>query len=579
VGNHSPGGGAGTSIRLAQSFYNIAYSYYRDRFLDQGSGSGLLGAFLERVVSKRTAPGRGVSGTLRQVATRCLRPWRTSSLPGIEQQILAEITDLLRNGPSEPEEPDPDQANFGLACRISQQLSYTFLKNFSERVRAGSFLESLQTLASLGPVALSMAPYLTAFRTQHKDDPLLAQVSRRFKLPSPTPGRRERKAWITDTYTDINGVSRSIQKLGALAQSHGFDLTVVTCQAESPASQNLKLTCFPPVGRFRLPEYDTQELVFPPFMEILQYLEQGGFTELIVSTPGPLGLTALAAGRLLGLRLTGIYHTDFPQYVQCLTEDEALTGMTWRYMEWFYGRMDRVFAPSAWYRRELLKRGFAADAVQVLPRGVDTAVFHPGNRVEDYWTSHGCNGGFKFLYAGRVSREKNLETLFRAFNDYRNSDAPTADLIVVGDGPDLAEFRKRMQGDPGVVFTGFMDSSELARAYASADAFVFPSLSDTFGNVVLEAQASGLPAIVADVGGPPEIVVAGESGLQVDMRSATSLAAAMGELARDPARHESMRRNAVRNAAGSDWTRILELLWEDPGPAPATDRSRPCASA
>jgi glycosyltransferase involved in cell wall biosynthesis len=238
-----------------------------------------------------------------------------------------------------------------------------------------------------------------------------------------------------------------------------------------------------------------------------------------------------------------------------------------------------VFAPSAWYRRELLKRGFAADAVQVLPRGVDTAVFHPGNRVEDYWTSHGCNGGFKFLYAGRVSREKNLETLFRAFNDYRNSDAPTADLIVVGDGPDLAEFRKRMQGDPGVVFTGFMDSSELARAYASADAFVFPSLSDTFGNVVLEAQASGLPAIVADVGGPPEIVVAGESGLQVDMRSATSLAAAMGELARDPARHESMRRNAVRNAAGSDWTRILELLWEDPGPAPATDRSRPCASA
>jgi glycosyltransferase involved in cell wall biosynthesis len=262
------------------------------------------------------------------------------------------------------------------------------------------------------------------------------------------------------------------------------------------------------------------------------------------------------AARLLGLEITGIYHTDFPQYVKCLTQDEMLEQMTWRYMHWFYGQMRKIYVPSEYYRRHLAANGFDAAALQVLPRGVDMTRFNPAKRDPAFWSRFGLNGAFKILYVGRVSREKNVHLLVDAYQNVRAT-RQDVDLVIVGEGPELTELKQKM-ATPNIVFTGFLKGEALARAYASADLFVFPSTSDTFGNVVLEAQASGLPAVVSTLGGPAEIVNRNGSGLAVDVRQPAALCEAIHELIQDEPRRREMGRRALQAASAHDWERVLE---------------------
>ncbi len=323
-----------------------------------------------------------------------------------------------------------------------------------------------------------------------------------------------------------------LQCLAAEARRQGRAMTVVTSGLKIP-TDGVAVRNFKPVGSFALPEYEMQQAVFPPFLEVIEYLERERFGELVISTPGPVGLTALAAGRLLGIPLAGIYHTDFPQYVRLMTQDEALEQLTWRYMHWFYDQMQTIYVPSEYYRRHLIENGFDARKLQLLRNGVDTERFSPAKRDPQYYRRLGAASGFVYLYVGRVSREKNLDQLLDSFVRLR-SQGPAADLVIVGDGPYLEDLRKRYRRSD-VLFTGFLDGEALTQAFASADAFVFPSTTDTFGNVVLEAQASGLPTIVSNQGGSAEVVDHRRSGLIFDAADPDALLAAMECLRRDDA--------------------------------------------
>lgn len=563
-GEHQPGGTHGTSLKMAHGFYHIAYSYYRDRFFDNGKGSPVLNSLLRRMAqgAQASAPPPNL---FKRVAKRIVTPWHRRRLSPVERSLIDQFSVLFRQPGDEAREAvlSDDHATFELAGRICHQIGFQFLDRFVRNLQEMSFLESLQALASLAPVALSVAPYIAAFATQHKDGPMLDEVRRRFGLQDhPLVGHRVKKTWVTDTFDDVNGVARTIRVLGGLAGRTGRDLTVLTCLAEAPAEPGLNLRNFTPVGQFSVPEYSQQQLSFPPFLEVLEYLETQRFTEVVISTPGPLGLTALAAARLLGLRVAGIYHTDFPKYVGILTEDEFMAQATWRFMAWFYGQMDQIFVPSEWYRQQLAENGLGGKPIAVMPRGVDGTVFSPAKRDPAHLAKFGCNGHFKFLYVGRISREKNIDHLMRSFDRLRER-GHEAELILVGDGPLLPEIQ-RSHGTRGDVFlTGFLHGEELAKTYAGADTFVFPSTTDTFGNVVLEAQASGLPAIVANQGGPPEIVAPHQSGLIVDMASPEGLADAMEQVCRDSGLRATLRERALVNAAERNWGRILDDFWNE----------------
>jgi len=563
-GRHQPGGRAGTSVRLAHSLYGIAFSYYENRFLKSSTGKdSMIGAMLKRLVEEPEAPESGLRAALIQPIRRLVIEQKKKQLSDIEKMLFEEIAAIRRRSAAElPEEgdvlPREDDRKFKAACRIGQQLTFTFIQRFIEQIQRGGLIESIQSFASLGPVALGLAPYLTAFSVQHKDESFLCEVAAGFPGTEKLTKRSGKRAWFTDTFTDMNGVVNTIRTLATMAHKEGKEITVVTCLPEKPEA-DFPLKNFKPVGTFLLPEYHEQELVYPPVLEIINWLEEEEIDEVIISTPGPVGLAALGAARLLKLKVRGIYHTDFPQYVLHLSGDEQMEDLTWRYMAWFYEGMDRLAVPSQTYLDQLVGKGFDRKKLYVMPRGVDLERFSPEKRDEKFWAQFGLNGGFKFFYAGRISKEKNLENLLDAFRTLNGEENFKAQLVLAGDGPHLEELRQEY-ANKNIIFTGRLDGEELARAYAGADFFVFPSLTDTFGNAVLEAHASGLPAIVSDEGGPCEIVRSHNSGLVFDSHRPAALAEALRSVRHNPVLRGELREGALARAKASRWETVLAQL-------------------
>ena len=563
-GRHQPGGRAGTSVRLAHSLYGIAYSYYENRFMKNSTGKdSMVGAMLKRLVEEPSAPETGLRAAFVQPIRRLVFEQKKKQLSDIEKMLFEEIAAIRRRSADEvPEEgdipPREDDRKFKAACRIGQQLTFTFIQRFIEQIQRGGLIESIQSFASLGPVALGLAPYLTAFSVQHKDESFLREVAASFPGTEQLAKRSGKRAWFTDTFTDMNGVVNTIKTLASLAHREGKEITVVTCLPEKPEA-DFPLKNFRPAGTFTIEEYNRQELVYPPFLEIINWLEEEEIDEVIISTPGPVGLAALGAARLLKLKVRGIYHTDFPQYVLHLSGDEQMEDLTWRYMAWFYEGMDRLAVPSQTYLDQLVEKGFDREKLYVMPRGVDLERFSPEKRDENFWTQFCLGGGFKFFYAGRISKEKNLENLLDAFRTLNGDSDFNAQLILAGDGPHLDELKKEYANEH-IIFTGRLDGEELARAYAGADFFVFPSLTDTFGNAVLEAHASGLPAIVSGEGGPCEIVRSHKSGLVVDARRPAELAAALRSVRHNDTLRGELRAGALAKAKASRWETILAQL-------------------
>jgi glycosyltransferase involved in cell wall biosynthesis len=579
-GDHQAAGAAGSSLLLAHGLYHIAYSYYKARFLGAGGNRpSVIAALFERLLAQPQEPpsrpqpvtfGQRIAGFV----TRSIKARKLRKLGEAERVVVEEFSALFHEDPwrDSASVPEADRHAFRIACRIGHLLSYNFLVRFEKHVREGRLLDSLQTIASLAPVALSFAPYLAAFRTQHKDAAFLEALSQRFPIPVQDGWEGRRKAWVTDTFADVNGVCRTIHTLAAAAKKTGKRLTVITCLKEPPSS-SIDLRNFQPVGTVALPEYDSIELCFPPFLEVIEYIERHRFNEVVISTPGPLGITALAAAKLLGLRATGIYHTDFPAVVRDLTEDDGMQQVTWRYVQWFYDQMDRIVVPSKYYHRHLVENGFEPHKLYLMGRGVDPDRFNPAKRDTDFWGRYGLDRAFKFLYVGRVAPDKNVDLLLESFKQLLEQ-GRTANLVVVGDGPSLSNLQSRYK-HRRIVFTGFLEGEDLATAMASADAFVFPSTTDTFGNAVLEAQASGLPAIVSDRGGPPELVRAHQSGIIVDVGQPLAFAKAMDQLLGDPRLRADLRSRALRSASERDWNQVLDDFWNWDQPADTRARATP----
>lgn len=563
AGRHEMGGESGSSVMLAHSFYHIAYSYYRSKLLTDPSGrASLLGELLRRLLEQPPAEKPTLRSRARKLVERVVTHRRRRRMHEVERELVDDISRLFQTVKKAEDSQNAvhltGKETFDLACRITHQLSYRFFQKLVGSFRKGHLVESLQSLASLAPLAISISPYLTAMGTQHKDELFMQAVAERFPAAGHLKHRSEKRAWLSDTFLDLNGVSHTIRQIAGTANRRGRPMEVITSLSQNP-QVDFPLTNFKPIGEFGLPEYEQQRLSLPPFLEMIAHLEDSKFSELIISTPGTVGLTALASAKLLGLRTVGIYHTDFPMHVRYLTDDHSLAQITWRYMLWFYGQMDQVAVPSEAYRQQLMDAGIDPAKLFVMPRGIDTRRFNPQHRDPTFWKQHGLNDDFTLVYVGRISLEKNLRQLMDEFAVARRQCGNRLNLAMVGDGPLLEELKRTRQ--PGVAFTGVLRGEELARAYASSDAFIFPSTTDTFGNAVLEAMASGLPAIVTDRGGPAELVRHELDGLVVDTERPEALAHAMARLAKDSGLRIRLAEAVLRSPVIRDWESVFEDFW------------------
>jgi len=475
---------------------------------------------------------------------------------------------------------EPERRAFVIANFFANQLAFRFFTTFVRQLSSGNIIEAIQGVSVMLPLLATLSPYLYAFGSQAPDRRWLRDVSRSLTGELAPELRNRKRAWFTDTLEDVNGVANTIRKLTAACVQEGYDLTVVTSRGAIHIT-DIPIKNFTPVGEFELPEYELQKLSFPPILQMLDYIQREGFTEVIISTPGPVGLTALLAAKVLGLRTSGIYHTDFPQYIRILTDDSFLETLTWNFMKWFYDQLDLIYVNSDGYREAWIERGIKPDKFRILPRGLDTALFNPSRRSSSFWVERGVDPeATVLLYVGRVSKEKDLHVLVAAWRrlekdgsaldpDNASAVVPEASparqqqrrlaLAIVGDGPYLKELRALL---PQAVFTGYLTGIELAVAYASSDVFVFPSTTDTFGNVILEALASGLPCVVSNEGGPKDLIVDGVTGSVTPALDVDAFARAVAALAGNAQLRRRMSAAAFDAVQDRDWAEAARRFWE-----------------
>lgn len=361
-----------------------------------------------------------------------------------------------------------------------------------------------------------------------------------------------RIALVTETYPpEVNGVAMTLGRMvqGLIDRNHRIQLIR---PRQAPGERPALRAGFEEVLTHGLPipRYDGLRFGLPARAALIRHWRRQRPDLVHVATEGPLGWSAVSAARALRLPVTSDFHTNFDHYSRHY-------GIGWLrqpvagYLRRFHNRTARTFVPTAAMAAQLCGQGY--EGLEVIARGVDTALFSPTRRSEALRATWGLNpDDLAVVSVGRVAPEKNLPLTLAAFDAIRQH-RPDARLVVVGDGPLRAALERQ---HPDHHFAGMRRGEDLAAHYASADLFLFPSLTETYGNVTLEAMASGLPVVAYADAAAAEVIASGINGVTVPPGDASAFIAAAAELAGDPSRYRRLGAAARTKTETLDWDRI-----------------------
>ncbi len=358
-------------------------------------------------------------------------------------------------------------------------------------------------------------------------------------------GELPRVAIIADGIGSTHGVTRTIEEIRQRGVP-GFEIEVVGTDPEV----DRRLSA---VAEIEVPFYEGLRIGIPSLPAAVQTLADGHFDVIHVCSPGPAGVAGALLARAMGVPLVGSYHTELSAYAGLRSGERAVADAAALAVSAFYNACEVVLSPSPASDDALAAIGMGRERVLRWDRGVDTERFAPVLRKP---REH-CEGEpIRILYSGRITIEKGVELLADAFLLARAGE-PRLQLVLAGGGPEEDFLRERL--GESATFLGWLAGEQLPRAYAEADMFLFPSSTDTFGQVILEAQASGLPVIAVAEGGPVSLIEHRVSGLLCEP-DVDDLAAAMLELAASPLLRESLSRGALRAVQRRTWEGALERL-------------------
>ena len=371
----------------------------------------------------------------------------------------------------------------------------------------------------------------------------------------PLPEYRQlRIALVTETFPpEINGVSMTLGRLVDGLAHRGHQVQVVRCRLpqESPAEIRPGISHMP-LPSLPIPRYSGLRLGFPARGRLRENWSRERPDVVHIATEGPLGRSALRAAEELRLPLASSYHTNFHDYSRHYGLG-LMHGMVAGYLRRFHNRTRVTMVPSPDLLEQLSQAGF--ENLVTLGRGVDTVLFSPTKRDDSLRATWGSGPHDPvLLHVGRVAPEKNIPLALNAFKRIRET-VTNSRMVVVGDGP----LRRGLSDQhPGVIFTGALPVEDLARHYASADIFLFPSMSETFGNVLLEAMASGLATVSFDYAAPKAYVQHEDNGLLATFGDEASWQTMACALAAHPAYIARLRPAARATAETIGWNAVID---------------------
>jgi glycosyltransferase involved in cell wall biosynthesis/predicted metal-dependent phosphoesterase TrpH len=432
------------------------------------------------------------------------------ALAALLQQVQADLhTDM----------PDKIPQTYLLITKLHDEMFCAVIEALSKYLPSGDIFKGFNRLVSLFPMSLLVIPFLGAMRHQA----LKVDVKRKLiagAKPNSQGTYVDKALWFTDTIDDLNGVSVSLRQIASFSATHGYNLKLVTCV--NPDDLNSPLPTgtlnFKPIMEVTAPGYETQKIGFPSLLTVMHKFIEEQPDQVIISTPGPLGVAALLCAKIMDVPVKTIYHTDFAEQVMRMSNEPSLARVVDFAVNLFYKQSDQIFVPSQFYIDKLSLAGLNPKRMSIFPRGIDLRRYSPASQSDKQLHSrplvrrHQLHGSFTLLFAGRISEDKNLSLLTEIIKLANKERPGTYNLVIAGDGPDLSRLKTDLAHQSNVLFTGRLSSESLVDWYRSVDLLVFPSHTDTFGMVVLEAQACGLPCIVTATGGPKEIIIPNITG-------------------------------------------------------------------
>ncbi|MDG5787763.1 glycosyltransferase family 1 protein [Evansella sp. AB-P1] len=363
-----------------------------------------------------------------------------------------------------------------------------------------------------------------------------------------------RIALFTDTFApQVNGVAKTLGRLVNYFEKENIPHEIfVPEQVDDNSLFSGNVHGFTSLPFLLYPEC---RIALPNILKIRNRLQTLQPDLIHLATPFNVGLCGLHYATKYHVPYVASYHTHFDQYLDYYKLGFMLPWI-WKYQHWFHRNAKKIFVPSNETKNHLEEKGFKE--LELWPRGVDCHIFNPHRNKRDFKERYHITKKYTLLYVGRVAPEKDLHILSEMVENLSSELKKEVQWVVVGEGPMLSELKQKHKQD--ICFTGYLDGEELADAYTAADLFVFPSSSETFGNVVLEALASGTPAIVANSGGVKEIVIDGVTGILCSPNDTASFIEGVERMLLSHSLRRSMSLKSRSYSKKQSWDKIFSNL-------------------
>jgi glycosyltransferase involved in cell wall biosynthesis len=513
-------------LTFAHNLYGIAYQYYRNKFdLERYAGNDTLLDFIDYCLQPEPAKNN------RKFMSKLYCLWHYRKRPRLQSQVPESLAALIRRESGRLLYDHPELMEvassgtmdngelekkwFDFVNKTSNRMTLNLARNLMNHLSGANVFNIFQTIGEAGGLYAMVAPYLISFSYFSQDRVFNEKIILHFNSDN-GPGQRQinelvkrNVAHFTDHVIPSQAlIQPSVQR--DFETKYGFNkLIILGCGQSRPIGQE-EGYIFEPVGTYEHPDFPDDKLLFPPFMEMLDFCYSRQINTIHSASPGPMGLAAIGVARLLRIPVFGRYHPSVTSYLPFLGEEESVEEILQQFMTWYYNQLDRIYVYSPESYKHLTHAGVDAQKIQLIPSKIDTHCFKTLKADRGLYPFPPENGIIRIVYAGPITKENNLSLLAEVYKILRTQ-RKNLHFDIVGDGTGLGELKRLLEGYP-ITLYGRLSPADRAEVFKNGSIFIYPGVDIDDGYPLLEAQASGLPVIVPDHDILRSFVLEGQTG-------------------------------------------------------------------